>query len=527
MKNFIMICLLMATGLPVCAGNQLLTVPEKTDYRSTSRLSDVNRFFSALQDRYPEQVIRTTMGQTAGGYDIPLVILGNPAVPEPASANRPCILLVANIHGGEVEGKEVLQMIARDLLESPDSTILRTFTILMVPVFNVDGNEQISPDHRSYQKVKDGVGLRTNGLNMDLNRDFVKLEAPETRALVQLFDRWQPFVYVDCHTTNGSYHIEPLTWTWGANPNGNRSMHTYIYKSLFPGVNELAMKNHHIMAIPYGNFDDPFNPTRWETFSSRLVYGVSYFGVKGAYAFLNENYAHADFPTRIKACYAFIDSLLQYARDHEKDMLAIMQQFRKQDGVEYWDQIEPRLFPDPVTIRGFRMEKSDTGRAVPTDERVDYKVSYVGDATGTVRHISGAYVFPPVLTNLADRLRMHGIHVYRTTESVSVPAVAYDIDSLTFSDRPFQGHVMVTDVKGSFQDITCELKPGWFVVPLNRTQPYRQLAAILLEPESEDALLRYGLLNTLIYPSQWRDRTGRYPVYRTPTVPAAGMELIP
>lgn len=517
------LCALLING----ADNPLLTVPEQTDYQSTSRISDVNRFFAALQERHPESVIRSRMGTTAGGYDIPLIILGNPAVPEPCSDSRPRILLVANIHAGEVEGKEVLQMIARDLLKDPDTPLLKKFIILMVPVFNVDGNEQISPEHRSYQRVKNGVGLRTNGMNMDLNRDFVKLDAPETRALVRLFDRWQPFIYVDCHTTNGSYHIEPLTWTWGANPNGNPSIHSYIYESMMPGINRMAEENHDILGVPYGNYNDHFNPTSWETFSSRLVFGVSYFGVKGAYSFLNENYAHADFPTRTRACYAFIDSLLKYAYQHADDMLAIQKPFQERMGVEYWDKIEARPFPDPITIRGYRMIRSENGRPVPTDERVDYQLPFIGDATGEKRLISGAYVFPPALTSLTEKLQLHGIQVFRTEQATDAKALTYDIESLTFSDRPYQGHVMITQVTGSFHETTCRLDTGWFVVPLNRTQRYRQLATVLLEPESEDALLRYGLFNTLLYPSQWRNRTGRYPVFRMLEMPTVSLELVP
>jgi len=203
---------------------ELLTVPEKTDYTQTSTLDDVQSFFSALQQRHPEKVILSSIGETLEGRPIPLVVLGNPAIAAPARNDKPVILLVGNIHAGEVEGKEALQMLARDILSRPSSPCLDHFTILMVPVFNADGNERIDPRHRSYQRVEKGVGIRTNALNMDLNRDFVKLENPETRALVRLFDKWQPLVYVDCHTRTAAVKCiyiyittcsrTPMTGSW-------------------------------------------------------------------------------------------------------------------------------------------------------------------------------------------------------------------------------------------------------------------------------------------------------------------------
>src|SRR5262249_8541160 len=128
------------------------------------------------------------------------------------------LLAYANIHAGEVDGKEALLALARDLSAAKDP-LLKKVVILLAPDVNPDGNEKIHPKHRPEQNgPPTGVGTRANAQGLDLNRDFVKLESPEVRALVKLLNRWDPLLVVDCHTTNGSYHRYTLTYDGPRNP---------------------------------------------------------------------------------------------------------------------------------------------------------------------------------------------------------------------------------------------------------------------------------------------------------------------
>ncbi len=525
MKNILRILLLFLFPVLLAAGNFPLpkTVPEQTHFTSTSRLKDVVSFFAALQSEFPDQVILGRIGKSFEGRSIPLVILGDPAIPVPNLSGKPAILFVANIHAGEVEGKEAIQMLARDLLKKNDP-VLSKFTILLVPVFNPDGNEKIAPTHRIYQQIKNGVGVRTNGMNMDLNRDFVKLESPEDRALVRLFDHWLPLVYVDCHTTDGSHHTEPLTWIWGRHPNGSTAIHRYIYKKLRPEVNHYVKQHYGISAIPYGNFDDIANPKKWVQFPSMLMVGVDYFGAKGCFSFLDENYAYADFPTRIRACYAFLDSILRFTGTHHEEMAALVSRFRKQPGVRFWTQVRPRAFPEKITIHGFREYRDKNGRIVTTSEPRDKVLDFMGDFTGEKRTLSGNYVFPGSMKGLKKKLQEHGIQVYRILAPITSSCQIYHFSKISYRNQPFQGHVMIKEIQGSWRETEKTVPTGWYAVPLNAGQLFRQLASALLEPESKDALYRYGFWSTMIYPSEWRNIPGDYPVYRLPR--EKGLKLI-
>src|SRR5439155_16441519 len=82
---------------------------------------------------------------------------------------------------------------------------LKNLVLVFAPNFNADGNEKLGKN-RTYQPGPEEVGTRANAQGLDLNRDFVKLESPEVRALVRFLNQWDPAVFIDCHTTNGSFH---------------------------------------------------------------------------------------------------------------------------------------------------------------------------------------------------------------------------------------------------------------------------------------------------------------------------------
>ena len=130
------------------------------------------------------------------------------------------LLIVANIHGGEVEGKEAVLQLLRETAEGAHDARWADCQAWFLPIYNVDGNERIARANRVSQNGPDGgVGERANAAGLDLNRDFVKADAPETRALLQLFDEVDPHLFVDLHTTNGSRHGYHLTYAPSLNPN--------------------------------------------------------------------------------------------------------------------------------------------------------------------------------------------------------------------------------------------------------------------------------------------------------------------
>jgi murein tripeptide amidase MpaA len=140
-----------------------LTVAEKSDFKSTSDYQDVVSFIDKLKRSSPYIRVES-IGTSTEGRDIPLLIIANPLPVSPAGLvkdERIVIYVQANIHAGEVEGKEASLMFARDLLKERNPDLLKNAVVLICPLFNPDGNEQISPRNRTYQNGPvNGVGVR-------------------------------------------------------------------------------------------------------------------------------------------------------------------------------------------------------------------------------------------------------------------------------------------------------------------------------------------------------------------------------
>src|SRR6266850_644154 len=193
-----------------------LTKAELTGCRETSTHAEVLEFLRVLATR-TDKVRIESIGTSAEGRDIANVIVSPAGVFTPEAADRRGllkILVIANIHAGEVEGKEACQMLARDLTLGSTPAWLRKCVLVIIPDYNPDGNDRIDPKNRTLDLTKldgqvgpeGGVGTRYTGAGINLNRDYMKQEAVESVRLSKAFGRWRPHLTIDCHTTDGSIH---------------------------------------------------------------------------------------------------------------------------------------------------------------------------------------------------------------------------------------------------------------------------------------------------------------------------------
>src|SRR6266436_6157241 len=253
----VMLALVPLAATPQPPEDSLKSRAEQTNYEETSRYDDVVRFFNQLQQRTSLMRLEN-FGKSHEGRALPLAILSDPPIAQPREARvsgKPIVFVLANIHAGEVEGKEAAQHLARRLLNGDLRPLLKKLIILIVPIYNADGNERISLTNRVPQNGPiGGVGKRENAQGLDLNRDFIKLEAPETQSLIRLCNRWDPHIMVDLHTTDGSYHGYHLTYSIPLNPSVDPKLTDYHRDKLMPALAKAMSKQHSFRTYYYGNF---------------------------------------------------------------------------------------------------------------------------------------------------------------------------------------------------------------------------------------------------------------------------------
>ena len=188
------------------------TPAERSGFQSTPSYDETIAFLRRLEARSP--ALRLGFyGNSGEGRPLPFVVVSREGAFTPQAAqaqDKPIVMIVAGIHAGEIDGKDALLMILRDIALGEASELLDAATLLVVPIYNVDGHERVSPFNRPNQDgPRQGMGFRTTASGLDLNRDHVKLESPEARALVGLFNAWRPHLHVDTHVTDGV----DLEWT--------------------------------------------------------------------------------------------------------------------------------------------------------------------------------------------------------------------------------------------------------------------------------------------------------------------------
>ena len=506
-----------------------LTVAESSDYTATSRFADVLAFIRELQRLSPNVRVEPLCTSTEG-REVPLLVLGKPVPPSPLGLRRDGRMVVyiqANIHAGEVEGKEASLMLARDVLLGPAAPYLDRLVLLVAPIFNADGNERISPENRKYQPgPAQGVGVRPNGQNLDLNRDSMKLESPELRGLVRnVLGRWDPALVVDCHTTDGAFHEETVTWSGPLNPNGDLPLLEFQRDVMLPAINALMKDRYATLGIPYGTFRDWKDPDKgWESFGAQTRYVTNYVGLRNRLSILDENYVHADYRTRVLGNYAFLRAILDYAAASSEDLLRRVAEADRRTvarglapkptdlvAIEY----DVRPLSGPVTIHGYETEVAWTPGAQPelkkTDRKRVYKVPYYADyfAKRSVR-LPFAYLLPEADGRVVEVLKGHGLVLERLDAAATLAVESFLPKEVKGEERLYQGH-RLNSLKGDYATETREFPAGTLVVRTG--QPLGALASGLLEPEADDGLIAWNFLDARIAP-QWGRGYLPVPVHR-------------
>ena len=424
----------------------LLTRAEATRYEETSRHADVMAFIAGLQAKGDKRLHVTDFGMSPEGHELPLLVLSAHGVKTPEEARaleRPVVLVISGIHAGEVEGKEGCLMLVRDLLEGKPGldadALLADLTLVVVPLFNPDGNDAIDPGNRKLHLPKlegqlgpdSGVGTRVNAAKINLNRDYLRMQGEEMRLLqTRVCQPWAPDLTIDNHATNGSVHRFSMTYDIPHTVESGRGEPVeYMRQRLLPPVTAAMKRNHGLDAGWYGNFVEderaldagadaqPGAPVRegWMTYPHHPRFGSNYRGLTSRMDLLLECYSYISFAERVRTAYAFMLETLKYVAAHRDEVVQTVAASRA-----------PR---ERIAIR-YGLERSDTPieiltrmprtlEGAPTRVTLPYLGRFVGT---TVVERPEAYLVP---APMAAHLRLHGLSVREAvgTFEVEVPVV--------------------------------------------------------------------------------------------------------
>ncbi|MEM1044391.1 MAG: M14 family metallopeptidase [Bacteroidota bacterium] len=505
-RRFLLACLLAAAPL-AAQPDTLRTRAEASDYRATSTHADVTAFVEAIGAEpgfYP-----TTFGTSVEGRDLPLVVWGAAGANAGAvrGTDKLRVLIVANIHAGEVAGKEAALMLLRDLATGGHAAWADSLALLVAPIYNADGNERFDPSNRPFQHGPvDGMGQRPNAQGLDLNRDFVKLDAPESRALVGFMTMMDPHVVIDLHTTNGTVHGYHLTYAPPLHPNTPAAIDSLLREVWLPDVTQSYKTKYGWDLAYYGNDKPEWGlPRGWATFDPRPRFGTNYAGLRNRVAILSEAYSYATFEDRVIATLRFVTETLDWAHGHASQVRRAVE--RAEAASVVGDSLFLRAArtweadPEPGTILlGEVVEEANPHTGEPmlrrTDTQAPTEMTVYGRFSGTEPEVVPAgYLVPDSLTNVLDRLDAHGV-LYVKPEDATVPArvETFYIDSVRVAERPFQDRYE-RELFGRYRTEDVLIESGDLVMVFT-AQPLGRLVFTLLEPRSDDGFASWGIIES-------------------------------
>ncbi len=295
--------------------------------------------------------------------------------PRRARLNRPIAYIQANIHAGEVEGKEAMLAMLRDLLFDKHKNVLDSIVLIVQPIYNADGNEKWGPQsrNRGSQNGPELVGTRQNASGWNLNRDYIGADAPETRGSLAMLNAWNPDLFMDLHTTDGSVHGYALTY---APPLTVTAVNVIPYATkMLADIRQRMLDRDGFYVQDYGDFSRPRPDGRgaapggalggggfgratgdsaargrrgggggfargpsleqiiadsipasgwvFSTYEPFARYGTNYYGLRNRVAILSEAFSHDPFARRVASTYDFVSEILSYTAAHKAEIMAI------------------------------------------------------------------------------------------------------------------------------------------------------------------------------------------------------------
>ena len=455
----------IVAGIAICQSPWPQTRAERSQFKETSTYADVVKFIEDLQ-RVGAPISVKWMGKSTEGRQIPLIIASRPLVSTPAQAQasgKPIIYIQANIHAGEVEGKEAALALLRNYCREQKGILDRAI-LLVVPIYNSDGNEKFGPQSRNRpgQEGPELVGVRPNGQGLDLNRDCMKAESPEMRGVLTHVYTWNPNVVFDLHTTDGSRHGYQLTYSPPLHPNTDPDVMKFTRDELLPKVRRDALKTG-LRLFDYGNVSRQNEKPAWQTFGYEGRYVTNYGGLRSRISILSEAMTNCPFDIRVKATEQFVEMCLNEILRNSKRVIDITRKADERSLSLEGKELGVRFTMADRGEEAVLMEKASAAKRTGpiTDwEPIRMRVLDRFSIAKTAK-VPTAYLIPSASKNVVELLRRHGIKVERLMEPWQGQVQSFAVSESVVARNAFQGHRMVR-LEGSFSSTTAKLEPESF-----------------------------------------------------------------
>jgi hypothetical protein len=500
--------------LVVPADHEWATPFERSGLERSPRYEETVAWLRRLVKKAPELEM-VSIGKSAEGRDIWMVVAsreGGMDSARLANNGRPTLLVQAGIHSGEIDGKDAGMMLLRDMtVRGTGPEWLDQVNLLFIPILSVDGHERSSRFGRINQRGPVEMGWRTNARNLNLNRDYAKLETEELQALAIAVEHWRPDLYLDLHVTDGADYQYDITYGYNEAHAWSPNIARWLDDVLTPAADSALERMGHVpgkLTFTANDRDMTGGTVNW---TAPPRFSTGWGDARHLPTVLVENHSLKPFRQRVLGTYVFLEAVIgALGAEHEalRDARALDESALSEEVVLSWNasDVEP---PPNRSFRGVRSELYDspitgTLNVRWTGETIEEEVAViVWDRPGHRVRRPGHYYIPSAWYPVVDRLRLHGIRVERvevsTTAKVEMyrlPTAALDVDS-----TPFEGRARYTPGEPLVESRDLVLEVGSYRVATD--QPLGTLAVLLLEPQAPDSFFQWGYFASILQRTEY------------------------
>jgi murein tripeptide amidase MpaA len=498
---------------------------ERSNGRRTSTYTETAAYCERL-DKASKWIRYESFGRSGEGRPLPALIVdkdGDFSAERAHKHGKAIVFVQAGIHAGEIDGKDAGLILIREMAITRErANLLDHVTLVFIPIYNVDGHEHVQPYNRVNQDGPENAGYRATATFLNLNRDYMKADAPETRAWLSLWNRWSPDFFVDCHVTNGADYPYVVTYLMEVFENTDPGVAAWARDDFAP-VLEAGMRGSGFPLVHYVEFRDGHDPkSGLKTWASTPRFSTGYVALANRPALLVETHMLKDYATRVRGTHAILQHILEIVGDRAEELRRInveadarttsaWSKEPDQDALPLTFEID---YTDSVMIDfegyEYRPEKSDvTGgtwyRYGTTP--VPMKIPCFNRQKVTLAiPLPQQYWIPPQWADVIDRLEAHGIEMTRLEAPQTEHVIAFRLTDPNWSPTPFEGHHTVTfDTEEEAGEVgigELHTYPAGTVV-VDMAQPRAKIVAHLLEPEAPDALVQWGFFDTIFDPKEY------------------------
>ena len=497
-------------ALPVDPEDDWATPFERSGLVATPRYDETVAWLRELCDNSP-RLSMVTIGRSDEGRDLWMVVASDGGHAEPTALleeGKPTLFVHAGIHAGEIDGKDAGMMLLRDLtFRGLKTELLEGANLLFVPILNVDGHERFSEVGRVNQRGPERMGWRTNARNLNLNRDYAKLDTAGVRAVVKVLREWQPDLYLDVHVTDGADYQYDITFGWNGDHAHSPAIATWLDQVYRPAVSRDLEQWGHVpgpLVFARNALDMQQGIVGW-TATPRFSNG--YGDLCHVPTVIVENHSLKSFDRRVLGTYVLIESslrLLGAEREALRQSIAADRARRPERVVLAWGR--PPKASETIDFLGVSVEIVESelsGQSYPrwTGEPVDLRVP-VFDSNVPEVTVSppAAYWVSPAYPEVIERLAWHGLEMTRLAEPRQVEVELERVSEFELDDAPFEGRVRVRATTAlERRNVTYPAGS----VRIATDQPLGELAVALLESSGPDSFFQWGFFHGVLQRTEY------------------------